>query len=475
MTAESETTTTQADMLLDEAAIAKLKAQFRGALLRPGDAGYDAARAIWNGMIDKRPALIARCTGAADVIAAVHFARTYHLLLAVRGGGHNVAGNALCDGGLVIDLSFMRGVQVDPWARVARVQPGLTWGDLDHETQVFGLATPGGIVSATGVAGLTLGGGFGWLSRKYGLTSDNLRSVQMVTADGRFVSASERENAELFWAVRGGGGNFGVVTSFEFQLHPVGPQVQAGLLLYPLEQAREVLHFYREYAASAPPELTTMAVLRMAPAAPFLPKHLHGAPVIGIAVCHAGSLEDGEQVLRPLKQFGAPLADVIEPKPYVRHQTLLDAASPNGRHYYWKSEYLPGLSDAALETVISYSRQLSSPLTAVLLFQLGGAIRRVEEQATAAGNRNAEFVLNIQSSWLEPDESQRHMQWTREFWGAMRPFSTGGVYMNFLSMDEGEERVRAAYGANYDRLAAIKNRYDPTNLFRVNQNIKPVS
>ena len=473
MSMQSETTTTQPATLLDDAAVAELKTRFRGALLRPDDAGYDAARSIWNGMIDKRPALIARCTGTADVIAAVNFARTHHLLLAVRGGGHNVAGSALCDEGLVIDLSAMRGVQVDPWARVAHVQPGLTWGDLDHETQVFGLATPGGIVSATGVAGLTLGGGFGWLSRKYGLTSDNLRSVKMVTADGRFVSASERENPDLFWGVRGGGGNFGVVTSFEFQLHPVGPTVMAGMVFYPLEQAREVLHFYREYAASAPDELTTMAVLRVAPPAPFLPKQFHGAPIIGIAACYSGPLEEGERVLRPLKNFGTPIADVIEPKPYIRHQTMLDTASPNGRHYYWKSEYLSGLTDAALEAVIGYARQLSSPLTAVLLFQLGGAISRVDEQAIAAGNRDAEFVLNIQSSWLEASESQRHMQWTREFWAAMRPFSTGGVYMNFLSMDEGEERVRAAYGANYKRLVSIKNNYDPTNLFRVNHNIKP--
>lgn len=473
MSTQSETTTTQPATLLDDAAVAELKTRFRGMLLRPGDAGYDAARSIWNGMIDKRPALIARCTGTADVIAAVNFARTHHLLLAVRGGGHNVAGSALCDEGLVIDLSAMRGVQVDPWARVAHVQPGLAWGDLDHETQVFGLATPGGIVSATGVAGLTLGGGFGWLSRKYGLTADNLRSVKMVTADGRFVSASERENPDLFWGVRGGGGNFGVVTSFEFQLHPVGPTVMAGMVFYPLEQAREVLHFYREYAASAPDELTTMAVLRVAPPAPFLPKQFHGAPIIGIAACYAGSVEEGERVLRPLKNFGTPIADVIEPKPYIRHQTMLDTASPNGRHYYWKSEYLSGLSDAALETVIGYARQLSSPLTAVLLFHLGGAIGRVDEQAIAAGNRDAEFVLNIQSSWLEAGESQRHMQWTREFWAAMHPFSTGGVYMNFLSMDEGEERVRAAYGANYKRLIAVKNSYDPTNLFRVNHNIKP--
>jgi FAD/FMN-containing dehydrogenase len=467
-------TTTKQDTQLDEAAVAELKAHVRGALLRPGDAGYDAARSIWNGMIDKRPALIACCTGPADVIACVNFARAHRLALAVRGGGHNVAGNALCDGGLVIDLSLMRGVQVDPQARLARAQPGITLGDLDHETQIFGLATPVGMVSQTGVAGLTLGGGFGWLSRKYGLACDNLLSVEMVMADGQFVTASEQEHADLFWGVRGGGGNFGVVTSFTFRLHPVGPTVMAGMALYPMEQAREVLRFYRDYAAAAPDELTMAAVLRMAPPAPFLPQHMHGKPVIGIAACASGSLEEGERLMRPIKDFGAPAADIIKPMPFVRFQSLLDSSSPSGHHYYVKSEYLPGLGDAAIETIIGHASRLSSPLTAVLLPQLGGAISRIDEQATAAGNRNAQFVLNIQSCWLDPGESTRHIQWTRQFWAAMRPFSTGGVYVNLLSQDEGEERVRAAYGSNYDRLVALKSKYDPTNLFRVNQNIKPV-
>ena len=467
-------TTTKRDTPLDEAAVAELKAHFRGALLRPGDAGYDAARSIWNGMIDKRPSLIARCTGPADVAAAVNFARAHHPLLAVRGGGHNVAGNALCDGGLVIDLSPMRSVQVDPQARIAHVQPGVTLGELDHQTQVFGLASPVGMVSQTGVAGLTLGGGFGWLSRKYGLACDNLLSADVVTADGRFVTASEREHTDLFWGMRGGGGNFGVVTSFAFQLHPVGPTVMAGVVFYPMEQAREVLHFYRDCAAAAPDELTMAAVLRMAPPAPFLPQYIHGQPVIGIAACHSGSIEEGERVMRPLKNFGTPVANMIEPMPFVRLQSMLDTSSPSGHHYYVKSEYLPGLSDAAIETITSYATHLSSPLTSVLIAQLRGAISRVDEHATAAGNRRARFVLNIQSSWLEPGESPRHIQWTREFWTAIRPFSTGGVYVNLLSQDEGEERVRAAYGANYGRLVALKSKYDPTNLFRVNQNIKPV-
>lgn len=466
-------TTTKQNTPLDEAAVAELKTHFRGVLLRPGDAGYDAARAIWNGMIDKRPALIARCTGPADVIVAVNFTRAHRLLLAVRGGGHNVAGNALCDGGLVIDLSLMRGVQVDPRARLVRVQPGITLGELDHETQVFGLAAPLGMVSQTGVAGLTLGGGFGWLSRKYGLACDNLLAADVVTADGQFVTASERENADLFWGVRGGGGNFGVVTSFSFQVHPVGPTVLAGVVFYPMEQAREVLLFYRDFAATAPDELTTAAVLRMAPPAPFLPRHIHGKPVMGIAACYSGPLEEGEQVMHLLKNFGTSVANMIQPMPFVRFQSLLDSSSPSGHHYYVKSEYLSGLSDAAIETIIGHASQLSSPLTSVIIAQLGGAISRIDEQATAAGNRKAQFVLNIQSSWLQPGESPRHVQWTRQFWTAMRPFSTGGVYVNLLSQDEGEERVVAAYGSNYDRLRALKSKYDPTNLFRVNQNIKP--
>ncbi len=466
-------TTTKQNTPLDEAAVAELKAQIRGALLRPGDAGYDAARSIWNGMIDKRPALIARCTGPDDVITCVNFARAHRLILAVRGGGHNVAGNALCDGGLVIDLLLMRSVQVDLRAHIAHVQPGVTLGELDHETQVFGLATPLGMISQTGVAGLTLGGGFGWLSRKYGLACDNLLSADVVTADGQFVTASKQEHADLFWGVRGGGGNFGVVTSFAFQLHPVGPTVMAGVVFYPMERAREVLHFYRDYAAAAPDELTMAAVLRIAPPAPFLPQHIHGKPVIGIGACYSGSIEEGERVMRPLSNFGTPVANMIAPMPFVRLQSMLDTSSPSGHHYYVKSEYLPGLSDAAIETIISHASQLSSLLTAVLIAQLGGAISRVNEHATAAGNRKAQFVLNIQSSWLEPGESPRHIQWTREFWTAMRPFSTGGAYVNLLSQDEGEERVRAAYGTNYDRLLALKSKYDPTNLFRVNQNIKP--
>ncbi|HMQ53536.1 MAG TPA: FAD-binding oxidoreductase [Anaerolineae bacterium] len=457
----------------DKEAVENFKSKLRGGVYLPGESGYEQARSIWNGMIERRPEWVARCTGVADVIAAVNFARDNDLLLSVRGGGHNVAGSAVGEGGLMIDLSLMRGIHVDPKKRIARVQPGINWGDLDRETQLFGLAAPGGIVSATGVAGLTLGGGFGWLSRKHGLTSDSLLSADVVLADGRFVKASPTENADLFWGLRGGGGNFGIVTSFEFQLQPLGPEVMAGLILYPFEDAREVLEFYRDFSASAPAELGTMAVLRIAPPAPFLPKHVHGQPVVGIGVCYAGSVEDGIAVVRSLKEFGSPLVDLVAPKPYVAHQTMLDAASPSGRRYYWKSEYLAELSDGARKTLLDYSARLSSPMTAVLVFQLGGAISQVAEPETAAGNREAAYVLNIQSAWEEPAQTDKHIEWTRTFWRAMQPFASGGVYVNFLSEGEGEARIRAAYPGSYERLVDLKNRYDPTNLFRLNQNIKP--
>jgi FAD/FMN-containing dehydrogenase len=458
--------------VLTDAAVTSLRASLRGPLLLPADPAYDAARAVWNGMIHKRPGAIARCSGVADVMTVVNFAREHGLPLAVRGGGHNIAGTALCDGGLVIDLSSLRGIQVDPLARLARAQPGVNWGDLDHETQAFGLATPGGIVSTTGIAGLTLGGGFGWLSRKHGLTVDNLRSVDLVTAGGEFKTVNQSEHPDLFWGVRGGGGNFGVVTAFEYDLHPVGPTVMAGMVVYPIKAARDVLRFYRDFTAKAPDELASAAFLRIAPPAPFLPTALHGQPVVGLIVCYTGSLEAADQWVRPIKDFGSPVADLIAPKPFRQHQTLLDSGSPSGRHYYWKSEYLPDLSDAAIETATSFGSRLSSPLSTVLVFQLGGAITRPVVD-TAAPHREAAYVFNIQSSWTNAGETKRHVQWTRESWSAMRPFSTGGTYVNFLTADEGLERTRAAYGASWDRLAALKARYDPENLFRFNQNVQP--
>jgi FAD/FMN-containing dehydrogenase len=450
-----------------------LRDRFRGALLEPSDDGYDTARKIWNGAIDKRPRLIARCTGVADVLAAVRFARERNLVVAVRGGGHNVAGTAVCDDGLVVDLSPMKGMRVDPVARTARAEPGLLWGEFDRETQAFGLAAPGGIVTHTGIAGLTLGGGIGWLMRRYGLTCDNLLSADVVTADGRFVRASAQENPDLFWGIRGGGGNFGIVTSFEFQLHPVGPTVLAGPVFHPAAKAGEVLRFYREYARSAPPELTTTLSIRHAPAVPFLPEHLHGKPVVAIIVCHAGSVEAAERVVAPLRTFGPPLIDLIKPTAYTAHQGLFDATVPHGLHYYWKSEFLPEFTDEIIETLIAHAWTAPSKKSYTIIFQLGGEIRRPAEADTAFGNRDAAHALNINAIWEGSEDPEPHIKWTREYWEAMHPHSTGRVYMNFLG-NEGEERVRAAYGARtYERLVTLKNTYDPTNFFRLNQNIKP--
>lgn len=458
---------------IEDDTLAAFAATLRGRVIHKGDDGYDAARTIWNGMIDKRPTAVACCQGTADVVKSVNFARENNLLVSVRSGGHNVAGNAICNDGLVIDLSPMKGIHVDPQQRTARVQPGVTLGDLDRETQLHGLATPTGIVSETGLAGLTLGGGFGWLTRKHGFTCDNLLSAEVVTADGRVLCASERENPDLFWGIRGGGGNFGIVTSFEFQLHPVGPDVLAGLLVYPMEDARDVLHFYRDFAAGAPHELGSMAVFRLAPPAPFLPTALHGQPIMALVVCYAGDVQEGKRVLQPLRDFGRPLADLIKVKPYMAHQTALDKGQPEGCHYYWKSEYLRQLDDAVLEAAVAHSAGITSPQTRVAIFHLGGAAGEVDEMAMAASHRNAEYILAINNGWQDPAESKRQMQWTRDFWQAIRPFSTG-TYVNFMSADAEEDRVKAGYGPKkHARLVDLKTRYDPHNIFRLNQNIQP--
>lgn len=460
--------------MLDETTIEKFKASLGGELIQPNDEGYDDARKVWNAMIDKRPALIAQCSGTADVITAVNFAREQGVLLSVRGGGHNIAGTALCDDGLTIDLSGMKGLHVDLKTRTVRAQPGCRLGDLDRETQIFGLAVPAGIVTDTGIAGLTLGGGFGWLTRRYGYTCDNLLSADVVTADGSFLTASEKENSDLFWGLRGGGGNFGIVTSFEYQAYPLGPQVTAGMVIHPMESAREVVGFFREFSAGAPEELCCLLTLRLAPSAPFLPKEVHGKPIVGIAVCHSGSLEDGARAVRPLKEFGNPLADIIGPKPFVVHQTLFDAAMAPGRHYYWKSEYLPEFSEAAGGVLMDHAAKITSPHSSMLFFQLGGAMARFEETDTPAGNRNAAYVLNVAASWEDPAQTDEQIAWARGCWSAMQQFSTGGVNVNFLTGEEGNQRVRAAYGAaNYERLVELKNKYDPQNMFRLNQNIPP--
>jgi FAD/FMN-containing dehydrogenase len=455
-------------------AIEQLAGSLEGELIAPGHAAYDEARRIWNGAIDRRPACIARCTGVADVVAAVRFARERDLLVAVRSGGHGVGGHAVCEGGLVIDLSPMKGIRVDPAARSARAQAGVLWGELDRETQLFGLATVGGIVTHTGIAGLTLGGGIGWLMRKHGATVDNLLSADVVTAQGEIVTASEAENADLFWAIRGGGGNFGIVTSFEYRLHPVGPIVLAGPVFHPLEDAPEVLRFYREFIAAAPDELTTIFDLSVPPPLPFLPEEVHGKPVVMVGACYAGSPAEGAEVVRPLKQFGRPIADLLEPKPYTALQSMFDPLVPHGWHRYWKSVELPPLTDEAIDTLVEHSSALTSPKSYCIVFQLGGALARVGEDETAFSQRDATHNVNINAVWTEDDpDAARHIAWARDFLDAMQPHAGGRVYLNFLG-EEGGNRVRQAYSArNYERLVELKRDYDPTNLFRLNQNIEP--
>ncbi|CAN5305523.1 FAD-binding oxidoreductase [soil metagenome] len=458
----------------DTSAMEALRTRLQGDLLFPRAPGYDSARSLWNGMIDRRPALIAQCLNTNDVRESINFARDHGLRLSIRGGGHNIAGMAVCDGGLMIDFSLMKNVEVDEASRRVRVQPGAVWGEVDQKTQAYGLAVPSGIISTTGVAGLTLGGGFGWLTRKHGHTADHLRSVTIVTADGNMRSASETEHSDLFWGLRGGGGNFGVVTEFEFEAREIGPTVAAGLILYPMDDAPDVIRFFREYTESAPEELTCLLVLRIAPPAPFLPESVHGKPVVGIAALYAGAPEEGAHVLAPLKSFGSPLADTISPKPYTTHQSFLDSGQPHGRHYYWKSEYLSAVSPDLGEVMIEHALHFTSPHSSMLAMHLGGATKRVSPNAGAVSHRDADYVVAIQGAWDEPETSDQHIGWARDFHAAIRPYSTGGVYVNFLTDDEGADRVRQAYEPDiYARLAQVKSAYDPMNLFRLNKNIAP--
>ncbi|HJY83908.1 MAG TPA: FAD-binding oxidoreductase [Candidatus Binatia bacterium] len=454
---------------LGEAAVEEFGASLRGKLLRAGDDGYDEARKIWNGMIDGRPALIARCSGAADVINCVSLARANDLLVAVRGGGHNISGNAVCDGGLMIDLSGMKSVRVDPVSRTARAEPGVIWGEFDGETQAFGLATTGGQISTTGIAGLTLGGGWGWLGRKYGLACDNLLSVDIVTSDGKLLTSSATENEDLFWGIRGGGGNFGVVTSFEYQLHPVG-LVLGGMLAYPFDIAKDVLKGYRDLMDTGPDELACNAVMTTMP---------DGTQVAAIGACYCGSIEKGERILRQLRGFRPVLMDQIGPTSYTAMQKAQDAFYPPGIQDYWKAGFLPGLSDEAIDTMVAYCANRPSPICqGGVEYQLGGAVSRVGPGATAFNHRDAQYSFMAIGMCTDPAEAEKCIQWAREFWKAMQPFSTGGVYVNYLGReaDEGSERVKAAYGPEkYQRLVALKNKYDPTNLFRLNQNIKPTA
>ena len=441
-----------------------LRNTLNGTVILPDDSDYDQARALWNGMIDKRPAAIARCRSTEDVVAAVNFAREQGYVLAVRGGGHNAAGNALCDDGLVIDLTSMREVSVDPQSRTARAQGGATWADFDRATGEHGLATTGGAISTTGIAGLTLGGGLGWLMRSHGMACDNLRSVEIVTADGEVHRASATQHADLFWAVHGGGGNFGVVTEFEYNLHPVST-VLSGMLVHPAERAREALRFLRDFHPTAPDELTIFTAMMTSP---------EGMPIVAFIVCYNGPIDEGERALAPLRAFGPPVADTIQPTSYVAHQSMLDEGFPSGIPVYWRSDFLRQLDDTAIDTIVEHFEQITSPLSALLLEQFGGAVRRVGKDETAFVHRDADFNLAIISRWTDPAEADRHIAWARGVHSAITPYTTG-TYVNYLG-EEGEDRVRAAYGADiYDRLVAVKNTYDPTNLFRSNQNIKPTA
>ncbi|MGH2560385.1 MAG: FAD-binding oxidoreductase [Thermomicrobiales bacterium] len=448
-----------------------LRARFRGALLRPREEGYDEARRIWNGAIDRHPALIARCAGADDVVEVVRFARAHELLISFRGGGHAVAGHAVCDGGLMIDLSLMKAIRVDPAARTARPAGGLLWSEFDRATQSFGLATTGGIISHTGIAGLTLGGGLGHLMRKHGLTVDNLRSVDLVTANGERQHVDAETEPELFWGLRGGGGNFGIATALEYQLHPVGPIVLGGPIFWPLADAPEVLRVLRDYAPEAPDELGITLAMMLAPPVPFLPREQYGKPVVGLVLVWAGDPADGERAMTPLRQIGSPLAEMVRPAPYVALQSMLDGGAPHGRHYYWKSHRLLTLSDAVIDVLVERVASITSPFSQIGGWAVGGAASRVAPEATAVGEREVGFDLNIAAAWSpEPDEA-RHVAWVREGWEALRPHSVG-VYANFLS-DEGAAGVEAAYGTRLQRLTALKDRYDPTNVFRLNANIPP--
>ena len=443
------------------------KAGFKGQVLTPGDPGFEESRKIWNAMIDRRPGLIARCTGTADVVHAVRFARLHGLLSSVRGGGHNIAGLAVCEGGLMIDMSLLKGVWVDPAGRTARAQAGCTLGELDRETQQHGLAAVMGFVSATGIAGLTLGGGFGYLTRRHGWTCDTLVSMEVVTAGGDVVRASADENAELFWALCGGGGNFGIVTSFEYRLFPVGPEILGGAIAWRGEDAAEILEAYAKFSAAAPRELTTVAVLRKAPPAPWLPKEVHGQPIVALFVCYSGPAAEGEALVAPLRRLGRPVADIVMRRPYVQMQSLLDATQPKGRRYYWKSHYLAGIDRRTIDVVVEHAAGIRSPHSAILLFQIQGALGELPAGHSPAGNRDAAYVMNIAGSWEKPEDDEVNIRWARDCFAATRSFSTGGTYVNFLTEEEGRDRIEAAYGAaNLQRLAALKRRYDPDNLFR---------
>jgi FAD/FMN-containing dehydrogenase len=459
---------------LQTANIDEFKERFRGDVLLPGDPSYDEVRRIWNAMIDRRPALIARCSSPTDVVQAVKFARKFNLLVSIRGGGHNIAGNAVCEDGLMIDLSLMKAVKVDPGARRASVEPGCTLADFDAAAQVHGLATPLGINSTTGVAGLTLGGGFGWLSRKYGMTIDNLVSADVVTADGNEVRSSESENADLFWGLRGGGGNLGIVTNFEFRLHPVGPKLLSGLIVFPFDQAKSVITQFARFTEKMPDELNVWMVARKAPPLPFLPAHAHGKEMVALALCYAGDPAQGEKLVEPLRRFGTALGEHVGVQPYAAWQQAFDPLLTPGARNYWKSHNFARLDGGVIDTIVEYGTKLPSPQCEIFIGTIGGQTARVAPDATAYASRDANYVMNVHGRWESAAEDERGIAWARDFFARSQPFASGGAYTNFLTQDE-TDRVAFAYGAAYKRLRELKKKYDPGNLFRMNQNVKPDS
>ena len=454
-------------------AVDALKLRLRGPLFLPGDAGYEDSRKLWNAMIDRKPAAVVRCLGGADVIACVQFAKDTGILLCIKGGGHNIAGLAAADGALLLDMSLMRGVWVDLQQKVAHAQAGCLLGDVDRETQIHGLAAILGFVSLTGIAGLTLGGGFGYLTRRWGWTSDNVVGMDVVTAEAKVVRASASENPDLFWGLRGGGGNFGVVTGIDYALFPVGPEVVGGLVAWPASEAPGVLDLYRSLAEAAPPELTLVALMRPAPPAPWLPKEMHGKPIVALLACYSGKPEEGEKTVAAIKSFGKPVGDVLVRRPYTQLQSLLDATQPKGRRYYWKSEYLSRVDPALCAKATEHAAKIRSPHSAVILFQIGGALNQVGEEHSPVGNRDARYVLNIAGSWEQVSDDAANIQWARDAWNDMKAFSTGGTYVNFLTEDESPERIQAALGKGLARLTKVKAKWDPQNMFRTNRNIKP--
>ena len=450
-----------------------LGAATRGAIMTPGDNGYDESRTIWNGMIDRQPGLVVRCIGAADVVASVNFARERELEVCIRGGGHNIAGLAVSDRAMMLDMTHMKGVHVDVANGAAHCQAGCTLGDVDRDTQLHGLAAVLGFVSNTGITGLTLGGGFGYLTRRYGWTSDNVRSFEVVTADGKLRRVSDAEEPELFWGLRGGGGNFGVVTEIEYDLYPVGPEIIGGAIAWSFDNASDVLELFREVNESAPPELVCVGAIRPAPPAPWLPAEIHGKLIAALFVCDTGPIDKAEKRVAEIKSFGNPVGDVVIRRPYVQQQSLLDATQPNGRRYYWKSEYLPGAEKGFLSEFIKHAERPQSPHSAMLIFPLHGALSNLPEDHSAVGNRGTGMVFNIAASWEDPAQDEQNIKWARDAWSDLKAYSTGGTYVNFLTEEEGADRIQDAYGGNYERLIDIKTQYDPDNFFRTNKNITP--